>query len=514
MHRHWRAGWKCLLVAGCTGAVASILGATFTSASFAQAPPTCPQQPQVTISPTLPLSVCIPAQFNDNPIVYFDDFSWRSFIAMVWPVEQGQRGVPSKSQTIGPVSGPLVFETLKADWEIFQPSPGPNTDPPKPADWNSYTGANPCGTSGPQSVGFGDLLLAAFSKYGNLGQAGFGRLVNALPAQNGTYTRYFTAYNQVTFDQIVQQGLYLRSNFPPAPPPQQPGLQFSLGAVTIKAAWMDMTGVQNPERYYTRSAWMLNPFASPPTCSQVTVGLVGLHIVQKTRNQPQWVWSTFEHVDNVPLPGPPQAGPFAYSACTSAPGADCNQQPANSPIAWNDIPNNPDPHAFCTKTPTPCNVQRSPVGINPSTQNINQTYQQELQKRGGPWQFYQLVMTQWPVPQSGTADTPVPATQSGEAPFTFPGSSSGFNTSAWANVTLETFDQRSVFNSCMACHTTVQTKSDFIYSLNINAYPSTLSPPSETLRALRQAPTAVPAARELSPELSSLRQLMESRTAR
>jgi len=216
MHRHWSARWKGLLAAGCTGAFASILGATFPESSFAQTPPACPQQPQVTISPTLHSSVCIPAQFNDNPIVYFDDFSWRSFIAMVWPVQQGQRGVPSSSQSIGPVSGPLVFETLKADWEIFQPSPGPNISPPKPADWDSYAGANPCGTSGPQSVGFGDLLLAAFSKYGNLGQAGFGDLVGALPAQNGTYTRYFTAYNQVTFKQIVQQELYLRSNFPAA----------------------------------------------------------------------------------------------------------------------------------------------------------------------------------------------------------------------------------------------------------------------------------------------------------
>ena len=28
--------------------------------------------------------------------------------------------------------------------------------------------------------------------------------------------------------------------------------------------------------------------------------LVGLHIVYKTPSRPQWIWSTFRHVDNVP----------------------------------------------------------------------------------------------------------------------------------------------------------------------------------------------------------------------
>ena len=31
-----------------------------------------------------------------------------------------------------------------------------------------------------------------------------------------------------------------------------------------------------------------------------TLGLVGIHIGHKTAGSPQWVWSTFEQVDNVP----------------------------------------------------------------------------------------------------------------------------------------------------------------------------------------------------------------------
>jgi hypothetical protein len=241
--------------------------------AFAQAPP-CPNPPPVTISPNPPSDVCIPAGFTDNPIPFFDDFSWRSFIAMVWPVLQGMRGVPDTSQSIGPVSGPLVFETLKADWEVFQPPNGSNP-PPAPTPFNSYAGANPCSSFGLPNVSFGQVVLASFSKFDNLGQAGFGKLVGPLPAQNGFYTRYFTAFNQLEFDQILNQALYLRKNL-------SSGVTFSSGSIDIKAAWIDMARVQNPQRYYTRTAWVLNPFSKPnPTCTQITVGLVGLHIVEK-----------------------------------------------------------------------------------------------------------------------------------------------------------------------------------------------------------------------------------------
>ena len=38
-------------------------------------------------------------------------------------------------------------------------------------------------------------------------------------------------------------------------------------------------------------------------CSKSDVALVGLHIVIRTKYRPQGLWSTFEHVDNVPPAG-------------------------------------------------------------------------------------------------------------------------------------------------------------------------------------------------------------------
>ena len=73
-----------------------------------------PSLPTPTInSPNIPADVA-----NPPSITTFDDYSWRAFLAMVWPVQQGQRGAPDATQTVdGP--GPRVFETYKALWEVF-----------------------------------------------------------------------------------------------------------------------------------------------------------------------------------------------------------------------------------------------------------------------------------------------------------------------------------------------------------------------------------------------------------
>jgi len=436
--------------------------------------PSCPNPPPAIItSSQVPTDVCIPAGFLGNPIQFFDDFSWRSVIALVWPAQQGQRGVPDPNQQVGAVSGPLVFETFKADWELFQP----NGADPSPT-WNDFAGgnniavSNPCGVN--VNVGFNDFVLASFSKFINLGQAGFGDLVHALPAQNKTWVRYATAFNQIEFTQIVPNKWYLRQNLPAT-------ITFQDGALDVKSAWIDMKDIQRPERYYRRTAWLLDPVTG--TCSQKTVGLVGLHIVQKTPSRPQWIWSSFEQVDTVP-PQPGAPGPFGFNDGSGQP------MPASDPNGgWppNDVQN-----------PIVFNVQRLKP-IHASTQATNSKYQQAL---GGVWQFYQLVMTQWPVP----GNTPQ---NSGAPRFTFPGRiNPGDDTTSFANTTLETWEQKAIPTGCMACHNMTRTQTDFLWSLQINAYPPTiLLPPG--FRALGSAAPMSAAEAEAQQLLKQLKALMK-----
>src|SRR6266446_2570427 len=172
------------------------------SDAVGQAPP----RPNIS-SPQPPADVEIPPAFppTTNPIDFFDDFSWRMFVAMVWPALDGQRGTPDAAKMVGG-PGSRFFESFKALHEVF------HSDGTPPSAWNAFDlpQYNPCDIQ----AAFGDVTLGSFSKFSNLGQAAFGSLVGPLIAQNGTYVRFLTSYNKIEFDQILDQTLYRR----PTPP--------------------------------------------------------------------------------------------------------------------------------------------------------------------------------------------------------------------------------------------------------------------------------------------------------
>src|SRR5262249_31354244 len=110
--------------------------------------------PQPTVSRQMLSDVCFIEQFPsvNLPILLYDDFSWRSFIALVWPAKDGQRGAPDSALSPGNAAGrPAVFETLKSEWELFQ------KDGRDPTGWNEYGALVPCDVP---ALAFGDIVLA------------------------------------------------------------------------------------------------------------------------------------------------------------------------------------------------------------------------------------------------------------------------------------------------------------------------------------------------------------------
>jgi hypothetical protein len=419
--------------------------------------PACPARPVPDVSsPQQPLDTCIPDGFSGVAIDYFDDYSWRLFVAMVWPNAADRRGVADRAKSIGD-AGPRVFETYKSLWEVFHED---GTAPT--ANFNDYDTAahNACKVD-PR---FGEIVLAASVPYGDIGQSGFGTLVGPLVAQNGRYVRYQTLYNQPAYDFIVSNRYYLRSQLPAVPEAagQIPAMQFPNGSLAIKAAWVEMTGFTDAQtqRYYTRTAILKDPDTG--ACSRVTVGLVGLHVVQKTPSRPQWSWSTYEHVDNVPPAEPGGPGTFTFHDGGTA------GMPDENPLFL--VPLAPQPV-------TPFNVVRyAKTPIHPNTVAMNARYRRLLNDT--VWGRYQLVMTQWSrVP--GNQATPVAVTVTGDASTTFPGVGAG---SAFANVTLETFDQDRVQMGCMSCHSGARMKADFMWSVLDHAYPATIAPAPSAVR--------------------------------
>jgi len=371
---------------------------------------------------------------------------------LVWPARHGQRGIADTTASLSIDTVPLVFETYKADWEIFnaqspQLSPFATMDSPPTIQ---------CTTR----LSVGDLYLGplGFSEFGdtfnltsNLEQAGqqVGQVGGPLVAQSDTYVRYTTGFNELEYDTIKSNALYLSANQSPSKTdPNIASIPFPNGSIDVKASWIEMSSIPSSKwgRFHTRSALVFDPRTR--TCVRETIGLVGLHIVQKTKSRPQWIWTTFEQVDNL-SPSHGTAGTFNNGNGTPMPQAN--------PITTLSFPPS-----------TLFNVDRV-LPINAATQTTNATFQKALAAKNSRWQFYQLVMTQWPLPPPGSSPgANVPPDQEGTIKHTFPGVNPK---SAQANVTMETFQQD---NGCMNCHNSVKTNTDFVWTLHFNAITTVL----------------------------------------
>src|SRR5260370_34941081 len=82
--------------------VTALMGFLYAAAANAQEWIDCPASatmpqggPQPTVSYRMLSDVCFIEQFpaSSLPILLYDDFSWRSFIALAWPAKDGQSGV-------------------------------------------------------------------------------------------------------------------------------------------------------------------------------------------------------------------------------------------------------------------------------------------------------------------------------------------------------------------------------------------------------------------------------------
>ncbi|MFZ1568978.1 MAG: hypothetical protein WAT29_09185, partial [Thiolinea sp.] len=187
----------------------------------------------------------------------------------------------------------------------------------------------------------------------------------------------------------------------------------------------------NPKRFHTAMAYLYNP-AQSPACQLKQVGMVGMHISHKTANAPQWVWSTFEHADNVPVAGSAGGGPFSFSdgaaahRSTGCDGTGCNIVPAGK---W-------DPNSGVK---TPVQVARL-VDFTATAKTQNTAFAAALLAVDPSSVFanYRLVGTQFPsdvTNQNNPAGVPLP-------PFL-------------SNATMETFLQGetpNVSSSCANCH--------------------------------------------------------------
>ncbi|HEX3681415.1 MAG TPA: hypothetical protein VHU83_02660 [Bryobacteraceae bacterium] len=370
-----------------------------------------------------------------DPFPELDNFAWRAFIALNWPSLTGpaHRGAPDRAQTLG-APGPRVWETFKARYELFQV--GPDGSPIAPQAWATYDAANPCGAD----VNSRAKTLATFEPFMDFNQPA-DVAANPLVAQNRTYTRYETRINEPEYSALALSGWSQGQNLPDQDHPAR----LPAGSIAVKAAWRILTAADTPAvraRYYVvKNANVVDVAqtlaARHVVCSKSDVALVGLHIVIRTSHRPQGLWSSFEHVDNVP---PARAGePDARDAGAPYSYFDASKpklglwpefgSPATFPVSM-DHPPKIDPEPMQV-------VRRHP--IHRSTMATNRAYWALPGIKGTVWEHYMLVADQWPTfthvidPRNDGVYFPETRKEN------------------LANTTIETYFQDPP-SSCMSCH--------------------------------------------------------------
>ena len=185
---------------------------------------------------------------------------------------------------------------------------------------------------------------------------------------------------------------------------------------------------------------------------------MGFHIVTKTPDRPQWIWSTFEQIDNVPglttEPKPPSDVPLSFNDINKPQTLDPARMPP--PVSTTNPP---------VANPAPMQVVRKQKILD-DTMAMNRAYWELPEIKGTVWQNYMLVSTQWP-----TKISPEQPANDG-APFPTRGSEI-------ANTTTETYFQFDG-GSCMVCHQFSNKEGrDFVMFVTMDAFRPSVPAPAD-----------------------------------
>jgi hypothetical protein len=360
-------------------------------------------------------------------------FAWQSFIALTWPSSPVEAGQPDRSKGIedwgkpGDLT-PMAFGTYKSSEKIFMDH--------APTRWGNNLGqmmdTNPNDNQSARSFKETSVLDDDPETVNQLFQASGG--TSWLTDQKGNLIWYEIKTNYTEFDYIVSNKLYdsiAQQSFA-----KENGIWLPNGSIEIKAAWrvIPEADYDNLKRRYKIITAMVPQKVEVKSRSNVTMsdyketklGLVGLHIIQKTPSMPQFHWATFEHADLAPETNIKESTIdwLLYNPEKSEEAAN------KTPVAGKDP---------ITK---PVQVIKDPAAAPGQDAKALNTFVKERIATLNPesvFKHYHLVDSQWP--SSAVADID-------NEKFT-PLKSGGKTPMVLTNVTMETYIQGI---SCLDCH--------------------------------------------------------------
>jgi hypothetical protein len=404
----------------------------------------------------------------------FDFYSWRTFIALNSPadgspIEQAQADKPTLWEDMDSFKQ-LLDVMLPAD---LQPPKWPTDKPGMEAERERLV---PLECLAQHQVAPTKMIVKMIEESFNE-PFKTGPLID----QQGRYAIFDILMNRQMFDYMMAHNLTTKAgqaanadlsiDFPAGQNSDK-----TFGAFMLKVSWKILSPAEKQARnFHMVEALVLTPPLADPQakrqCLPETLGLVGFHAVHKTASRPQWIWTSFEHVKNVPDKDEVAAnkldGPYNFFSVDC--GDRCPVVNSTPPRPWD-----PDPTLelkFRRDDSYKSQIVRQTPLTN-AAKNMNKIFQSMLQN--SVWKNYMLLSTQWPSATTGpTAAGPTAAGQNATPGCTqlraqnpdAPAPKTDFLKQAdmtcspaptfLANSTLETYSQGDVplaSSSCIACH--------------------------------------------------------------
>jgi hypothetical protein len=484
--RHWRL-WATAGLAG-----AGLLTAGALQAAQPAIPPVGPNAPaylgnfpDFAVNPTSQMPGDVDTDFQaalekvqEFPLVQreFDLYSWQMFFAVNWPTTDAGVAAPTLTAT-GPDLAPHWTlwnkspDVYRADGgtpvacatgapkPMMLKMPKKPAPPPKPlAVSRTLTPFAEQATANPRTTRFLGVISAVGevtvnTDLGDIQQAFTGPLID----QNGEFVYYEIMIDPNETGYLCQNSLYningqVAFSAAGGKVVMPSGLDTTdwSGSFELKIAWKVLKpGVDDPTRFFTQDAYIKDEDANNKEITRkVKVGLVGLHIGHKTKSSPQWIWSTFEQIDNLDVD--PVAHPNLNPNFTNPGCPICT--PNVLPIAINGV-----------YPRTPVQAWRS-IPIPGDKVALNAQVRAAMASIGSVWQYYQLIDTQWP-----TGPSTPPSPWNGGLPNSVVNKPGGNATPVFlTNITMETYFQGPTAAAC--------TKQEIPGSANYTCPPSPFQP--------------------------------------
>ena len=200
-----------------------------------------------------------------------DEYSWQLFVALNWPADPSTRSADT-TKKLGD-DGAVVWETWRNARDVFLPK---GQDP---GAWLS--GTRPDRPAGLDR--FDPLPIQQRLRLQQMGEPARPTFDNVTSPTQGNETRM----NKEAFEFIRANELY---NIEGQLTIYDSGgeISFPAAAKEVKAQWRSITSAEK-SRYHTVEV-------RNPDGTVNLFGLTALHVT--TKDLPNWLWATFEHVDN------------------------------------------------------------------------------------------------------------------------------------------------------------------------------------------------------------------------